>query len=119
MLPKIINVQGIPYSVEKCDNLTVNGIEMDGHVTHHNACIKVDSGMHLEVEKRTLWHEIIHAMFKAQGHSHYRSDENLIIAIENGVVQLIQDNWELVSYTVAGEPLVFEVTESLARGAGE
>lgn len=115
MLPKIVNVQGIPYRVQKCDELTSDGQAMDGVVTHSEALIQIDSGMALEVEKRTLWHEIIHAMFKAQGHGAYRVDEDLITAIENGVVQLIKDNWELVSYTVSGEPITFEVQEVPAK----
>lgn len=97
-LPKSVRVFGIPYTIEKHDRITVDGQNADGSVTYNTALIEIVDGMPLEVERVVVMHEVLHAMFKAQGQNEYRSDENLIEAVAHGVVQVIRDNPLLLSY---------------------
>lgn len=98
MLPKTVRVMGIPYTVVKQDRITVNDQNADGAVTYNSALIEVVNGMPIEVERVVVMHEVIHAMFKGQGQNDYRHDEDLIEAVAHGVIQVIRDNPQLLSY---------------------
>lgn len=103
VLPDQVNIFGIPYTIEKKPNVRdAIGNEMDGLISHHDAMIYISDGMHPLVEMRTVMHEVIHAMFKIQGHGDYRRDEDLIEAIENGVIEIMRCNPALVAYLCEG-----------------
>ncbi len=99
--PEIINVLGIPYRVEKPDRITVDGVNGDGSVTYNTSLIEIVDGMPVEVERVVLFHELMHAVFKAQGQTKYRKDENLLDAIAHGIVEVLRANPQLVAYTIA------------------
>lgn len=101
MIPTKVMVFGIPYTVDKPDRITVDDVNADGSITYNTALIKVVDGMPIEVERATLLHEIMHAMFKGQGQHEYQHDEALLEAIAHGVVQIMRDNPELVKYLTA------------------
>jgi hypothetical protein len=55
--------------------------------------IRINAGMHPDIAKVTLWHEIIHGILFAAGLTDH--DEQVTDAIAHGIVQVLADNPEL------------------------
>jgi Zn-dependent peptidase ImmA (M78 family) len=100
MLPTKVVVAGIPYTIEKQDRITIDGRNVDGHVTYNTALIQIVDGMPIEVERVVVIHELAHAMFLHTGHNDYREDEDLVETVANVFVQVLRDNPQLVTYLV-------------------
>lgn len=102
MLPDKVQVLGIPYTIEKQDRITVDGQNADGSITYNVARIQIVDGMPIEVERATVLHEIMHALFKSQGQHDYQHDEALLEAVAHGVVEIMRCNPALVAYLCEG-----------------
>jgi hypothetical protein len=55
--------------------------------------IRVNSTMHPDVQRVTLWHEVIHGILFAAGMSDH--DEQVVDALAHGLVQVLRDNPKL------------------------
>lgn len=97
-IPASVKVMGVTYTIEMKDRITTDGRNVDGEITYNSGLIEIVEGMPLAVEQRVVIHELIHAVFCAQGHNDFRMDENLVDAVANGMVQLLQDNPDLAQY---------------------
>jgi Zn-dependent peptidase ImmA (M78 family) len=72
-----------------------NGSLLDGQISYEERTIYLNKDYGIEQEKVSLLHEIMHGIFNKQGHSEWRTDENLVDAIAEGLYELINDNPEL------------------------
>lgn len=70
-----------------------------GEITYNQCDIRLAVGMPLVYEQRVLWHELWHAAFAHTGHDVFRNNEQLVDTLANVIVQVIQDNPDLVTYT--------------------
>lgn len=103
-LPKSVKVCGVPYTVRLDEAMNAKTDEMvDAEITYNQTDIRLAVGMPLAYEQRILWHELWHAAFLHTGHDEFRNNEQLVDTLANVIVQVIQDNWELVTYTSSRE----------------
>jgi len=97
-LPKKVNIMDHIYKVKIVDDLHMkNGIYLYGAVDHTRRIIKINSGMHPEVEKTTLVHEMLHAVIHIAGHSDLDDaiEERITDCISQALLPLLKTNPKL------------------------
>ena len=103
-LPSHITIGPVRYAIRVVKDLHDHDKEgkwrwLHGDIRWSKAQIRIDEKQSDERKVVTLWHETLHGILEHDGHSGH--DENLIIALGFGIVQVIRDNPALVAYTLA------------------
>lgn len=97
-----IKIGPLVYLVKRRANLTnADGQKLMGRVQPSEAVIEIENAQKTEVSVTVLWHEILHAILIQTGHAEH--DEDLIIALEHGIPQVIAENPELVEMTLTNK----------------
>lgn len=94
------------YTIKSIENLHDSDPEgkwrwLYGKVSHDVQVIKVDSSNHHDNQVITLWHEALHGVLHQAGVADDEHPESIIVAISHGIVQMLRDNPELVSFTLS------------------
>lgn len=105
-LPASIKIGPISYSVSEQEDLHDVDAEykkswLNGHILHSTARLKVNAEMSRDVKVATLWHEVVHGILNNAG----RTDDNEehVIALGYGLMQVIRDNPELIRFTLGND----------------
>lgn len=105
-LPASIKIGPINYAVsEEKDLHDVDGNYkkswLNGIILNSSARVKVNAEMAYDVKVATLWHEVVHGILNNDG----RTDDNEehVIALGYGLMQVIRDNPELIRYTLGNQ----------------
>ena len=103
---KTLKIGPMRYDVtEKQDLHTVDeqGVKrfLHGHIVYDALEIRVNADQAAERKIVTLWHEAIHGLCANAGIDD--EDEQVVIALGFGLVQLVRDNPELVRLTVEAD----------------
>ena len=101
LLPKQVRVGAINYQVEIYQDADLEKIlksPLIGACWYRLAKIGVAAGTSEQVLPAVLIHELIHAILDQAGVT--KQDEQMVIALSYGLVQMLQDNPELVEYVV-------------------
>lgn len=85
-----IRIAGSDFKVEFAPGNRDLGTAYVGSISAGNRHIVVDSTQHPEEIRKTLFHEIIHAVDKLYGHESLKERE--VRAIENGLWSVFRDN---------------------------
>ena len=90
-IPSKIKVGGITYNIEVTEpnNFTILG-DYFGEINYKEQKIRVANRLALDVMHRTLWHEIIHAIYDNLGFSNH--DEQKIDMLAGALYALVVDN---------------------------
>jgi hypothetical protein len=102
-LPESIQIGPVAYAVRERDDLhTVDGdgkkAWLNGQILYSEAEIRVAADQADVRKVITLWHEALHGILDQAGLD--KHDEQAIIALGFGLVQLVRDNPALVALTV-------------------
>lgn len=101
-----VKIGAVNYSIKEVHDL--HRVESDGKKTGlhgqilYTTCqISIEKEQAHDVNVSTLWHEIVHGILTQAGQN--EQDENHICALGYGLVQVLRDNPELISFTVNGK----------------
>lgn len=84
-----LNICGIPFKIKRVKTVekTKQGI-VCGKTLHSKATILIRKNMSKEVEKSTLYHEIVHAILVLIGYNELSDDETLVQTLSNAIYQM-------------------------------
>lgn len=84
-----LKICGIPFKVKRVKTVekTKHGI-VCGKTLHSKATILIRKGMSKEVEKSTLYHEIVHAILVLIGYNELSDDEVFVQNLSNAIYQM-------------------------------
>ena len=87
------------YKVYKYDKLaTADGRVLNGRIYFNHCCICLHDQLTEQVERVTLWHEIIHGILHNSGFR--KHDEQLVSALAFGVWGVLQENPWLAGWMI-------------------
>lgn len=101
-----LKIGPVNYTVKEQDDLHTTGKRgikkwLAGHVIYADGVIKVANDQAPDMKVALVWHEALHALLYHAGHS--EQNEQHIMALGYGLVQLIRDNPHLVKMTLGEE----------------
>lgn len=92
-----VNICGIPHTVVKRrDNFGINEYHF-GEIDYKSCEIKIADDLTAELERETLFHEMLHGILFHIGKDELSQDESLISALANAMLQ----SFEIKQYEVA------------------
>lgn len=93
-IPDSVRINGVEFPVEYIAHLNDGEHKLHGIVNYCNCTISIDPDSQDHQKKCiTLWHEILHVLLhNAQIDLPEDEEERIIIALSNGVYQVLQDN---------------------------
>lgn len=80
MIPKIVNICGIPHEVELCGDDFGTGRNF-GFITYATCKIRINKDMPEPMIKESLCHEIVHGMLTHLGYDDQSNDEQFVQAL--------------------------------------
>lgn len=89
-LPSQVQIGAIAYDVVAVDDLHGASGKICGDIDAQRCRIRVDAGLHPQIQRVTLWHEVLHGILYAAGIAEH--DEQQIDALAHGLVLLLRDN---------------------------
>lgn len=95
-MPARVKVGAIIYDIRLVPRLVDSGGKLDGHVSHQQAIIEVEQGMHHQAQVQTLLHELVHTVGTQLGVP--RVEEGMVDAIAYAAYQVLRDNPDLVQF---------------------
>lgn len=96
-LPKTIKIAGIAWKVVKDRYGTkLDNIDHRGETDHEKGEIKVHTGAESHVVRRTLLHELLHAVDHAYNPAGPELTERQVLSLETGLFALFNDNPRLL-----------------------
>lgn len=94
-----IRIGAFDYTVAKVDKIFEDqDRKYYGDIDYFETKIQILNEVTGYVEKQTLWHEILHGIFRNAGQRKACNNEPLIDCIAYGLVQVMRDNPDLVRY---------------------
>lgn len=93
-IPDSIRINGVDYPVDLVAHLNDGVHKLHGIVNYNTCVISLDPDSQDHQKKCiTLWHEILHALiYNAQIDMPEEEEEKIVIALSNGIYQVLQDN---------------------------
>lgn len=95
-IPRRVIVNGVKYKIKRLDANT-----------HYGECCGTEKYIALNLEERrdelpdTLLHEILHAVIN-EYKPFVRKEEQLVVALEKGLMQVFRDNPKVAEYILCG-----------------
>lgn len=89
MLPEVINIAGIDYTVRLVDEID-DDPNMMGSCVYQKTAIKIRNGMSDDKKNQTLVHEMLHACFNEAGFD--EQDEDIVNRLGIVLYQVLKDN---------------------------
>lgn len=96
-IPNTIKIGWRNYLIKKCsDRRNDKGQLLAGQINYDDHIIYLDDDVvHPKQQQLSFLHEVIHGIFQMQGQSEWRTNEDLVEAISEGLFQVIDDNPDL------------------------
>ena len=86
-----VEIFGVTFPIEEIENLHDEGKLQWGYVTVGDPLIRVDSKLGPDEKRRTIWHEILHAILTTTGHRG-EHPEGILDALALGVDMIIENS---------------------------
>jgi hypothetical protein len=86
MLPKTVNICGIPHSIKLCED-SFDADTHFGQINYAKAEIKINAGATPELQMQSLFHEMLHGMLVMIGRNDESQDENLVQSLASAMYQ--------------------------------
>ena len=90
MIPKSINICGIPHKIELCEDKFVSTSVHFGEIDIKQCLIKLDKNMPEPMQMQTLMHEWLHGAFCALGQEELRANETIIQGLAMAMSQTFE-----------------------------
>ena len=87
MIPKNVNICGIPHTVKICEDSFNSDTVHFGQINYAKAEIRINGGTTQELQMQTLFHEILHGMLVLIGRNSEAEDEQLVQALAAAMYQ--------------------------------
>lgn len=85
-----INILGSKYKIEYVDYISKEELKI-GEVDYLNQKIKIMNGLSYDIQKVTLWHEILHAILNQLGFEE-AENEHLVQSLATAIHQVLSEN---------------------------
>lgn len=85
-----INILGAKYEIEFVDYISKEELKI-GEVDYLNQEIKIMNGLSDDIQKVTLWHEILHAVLNQLGFEE-AENEHLVQSLATAIHQVLSEN---------------------------
>ena len=86
MIPKTVNICGIPHSVILCEDNFDTDLHL-GQISYANATIKINRNASEEMQMQALFHEMLHGMLIQIGRNEESNDECFVQSLSNAMYQ--------------------------------
>lgn len=102
-IPGLVSIGPLVYDVLTIDDLKDDdGVKLDGWIKHSELAIYLDAALPVAIQKATLLHEIMHAVFTQAGHRKWATNEELTECIALGVAGVVVDGLPLIGFWSEG-----------------
>lgn len=91
MIPSVIRIGPIDFTVKTVDDLHDNHVKLDGHIRYASTSILLESALNPQAILLTLWHEITHGILVQSGHAAGIKDP-VIDALAYGIIDVLRNN---------------------------
>ncbi len=103
-LPATIRIGDIRYNVLEADRPADDPNDMVlGEIVFSSVRIYINPEQDAQIQRQTLWHEIVHGILHHAGQDHTENHEALVIALGYGLCSLVRNNPDLISFTVSND----------------
>ena len=89
MIPKTVNICGIPHSVILCEDSFDTDLHL-GQINYASATIKINKGASEAIQMQSLFHEMLHGMLIQIGRNEESADECFVQSLSNAMYQSFQ-----------------------------
>lgn len=90
-IPFSVTVGPMQYTVRAIPELRAeDGQRLNGHILYGPCEIRIDAGLDPQVQRVTLWHEVLHAILTHAGHED--DAEKVVEILSYGLVAALRDN---------------------------
>lgn len=89
MIPKTVNICGIPHSVILCEDNFDTDLHL-GQISYASATIKINWNASEAMQTQALFHEMLHGMLIQIGRNEESNDECFVQALSNALYQSFQ-----------------------------
>mgnify|MGYP007041251774 CR=1 FL=1 len=86
-----IEILGVPYRLKHVDTISREELRI-GEIDFLRQEILLLNGLEKEIERVTLWHEVIHGIFSQLGFEDEAVNEHLIQSLANALYQVLKEN---------------------------
>lgn len=86
MIPKTVNICGIPHSVLLCDDNFDTDLHL-GQISYASATIKINRNASEAMQMQALIHEMLHGMLIQIGRNEESNDECFVQSLANAINQ--------------------------------
>jgi hypothetical protein len=86
MIPKTVNICGIPHSVILCDDNFDTDLHL-GQISYASATIKINRNVSEAMQMQALIHEMLHGMLIQIGRNEESNDECFVQSLANAINQ--------------------------------
>ena len=86
-MDNFINICGVKYSIEECEDTFTNDATHFGEISYTNAKIKINKNMPEDLKWQTLCHEWLHGALVLNAFEAESNDEKLISALSIAIAQ--------------------------------
>jgi len=91
-LPKILKIGGFDIQVVEWHPYTAQDQAQYGHFSAHQMKIEIDMTSTKQQLKRTIWHEILHAIFYVYSIKDEDKEERIVETLSKAIIQVFKDN---------------------------
>lgn len=89
MIPKKVNICGIPHKVILCEDNFDTDLHL-GQIKYAAAEIRINNNASPEMQMQALFHEMLHGMLIQIGRNEESSDEYFVQSLSNAMYQSFQ-----------------------------
>jgi len=86
MIPKTVNICGIPHKVNLCADNYNTDLHF-GQIEYGKAEIRINDSISEELKMQTLFHEMLHGMLVMIGQNDAALDEQFVQSLSNAMYQ--------------------------------
>lgn len=94
MVPEKVRIGGVDYHIKYDPSLNDGRNVLMGEIQYSTGQIRLNNTdcNAYQVMELTLWHEIVHGIFRHFGKENWNDDEELVETVARGVYMVLQDN---------------------------